>query len=567
MSQPNIEETTTEMSNDLQDVDNEEMPSIIRHDEESFGETRESFESPTDTILQTEETRQFVEQHTIENSLRLQRLRDDLARQVRIKEDERIELEIMQLQNSLDRRHRRHSDHYADLTYDAEHGPEMLSMSNSSTSSSSVPTTEPIVPLLPPIPTIPITEPSKETIGLLDYKRVVTLTSKITPDLADRFYKQSRQADFSLPWPKCILEEALEYIRMRVQTSYTQLNITEEAALEWDPHTLDYKQMAALVYKLFGNTTRTETQVQIFNAINTFNFGWKIDDKEIEEESYANLCKLLTDHYGPIKTIDLQVQESVAKLIYKKLPGHTEMHKLYTDKTKSDTTLNGPDTITRALNRYLSVIQTVRNLTEKARAYRIVNDEFYSGPTLERANKESSTNKVISYGKVAQKTAPSAPVLSKVRDADWGTTQSRCETCGKKSHTRETCKLFGNALANNSNAKWHHSKIGQLWRSMGFHEWTIGKRLGDLGIAQWEGGTPPRDYVYPNDAHANLTAKQKDTQPKHNAWYANRRHEQPNNYDNRDDQFNNYNNRDNRDNHYMGSNDNHNYDNKRPRSE
>ena len=52
--------------------------------------------------------------------------------------------------------------------------------------------------------------------------------------------------------------------------------------------------MAALVYKLFGNCAKTETQVQIFNALNTFNFGWRIKDREVEEESYANLCKLVT---------------------------------------------------------------------------------------------------------------------------------------------------------------------------------------------------------------------------------------------------------------------------------
>ena len=103
--------------------------------------------------------------------------------------------------------------------------------------------------------------------------------------------------------------------------------------------------MAALVYKLFGNMSRTETQVQIFKSINTFNFGWRIDDKELEGESYANLCKLLTDHYGNMSTISPEIQETIAKLIYKKLPGHTEMHKLYTDKTKIGITKYGPHTM------------------------------------------------------------------------------------------------------------------------------------------------------------------------------------------------------------------------------
>ena len=107
----------------------------------------------------------------------------------------------------------------------------------------------------------------------------------------------------------------------------------------------------------------------------------EIDNRDVEEESYANLCKLVTDHYGALSTITTEVHQTIAKLIYKKLPAHTEMHKLYTDKTKIDVEEYGSDTITRALDRYLSAIQTVRNITEKAKAYRIENDEFYSGPT------------------------------------------------------------------------------------------------------------------------------------------------------------------------------------------
>ena len=88
----------------------------------------------------------------------------------------------------------------------------------------------------------------------------------------------------------------------------------------------------------------------------------------MEEESYANLCKLVTDHYGPLSTVTTEVHQTNSKLIYKKLPGHTEMHKLYADKSKIDIDENGPDTLTRALDRYLSVIQAVGNITEKAKA-------------------------------------------------------------------------------------------------------------------------------------------------------------------------------------------------------
>lgn len=126
--------------------------------------------------------------------------------------------------------------------------------------------------MLPTIPTIPIKEP-RETIELVDFKKVTTLHGKISCDMAERFYKQSRQAEFNLSWQQCIQDEALDYIRMRVKTSWMQLNCTELEAHEWNPAKLNHKDMAILVYKLFGNTAKTETQVQIFNAIKEFNFG------------------------------------------------------------------------------------------------------------------------------------------------------------------------------------------------------------------------------------------------------------------------------------------------------
>ena len=69
--------------------------------------------------------------------------------------------------------------------------------------------------------------------GLLDFRKIVTLTGKITPDQADRFYRQSRQADFTLQWQQCVMDDALQYIRLRVKTSYRELKITEEEAARW----------------------------------------------------------------------------------------------------------------------------------------------------------------------------------------------------------------------------------------------------------------------------------------------------------------------------------------------
>ena len=62
----------------------------------------------------------------------------------------------------------------------------------------------------------------------------MTLDGKITGDIAEKFYQQ---AEFSLPWQQCIHDEALDYIKMRVKTSYTQLNISEAEAQNWNQKT------------------------------------------------------------------------------------------------------------------------------------------------------------------------------------------------------------------------------------------------------------------------------------------------------------------------------------------
>ena len=150
------------------------------------------------------------------------------------------------MQDSLDRRHRRGSDYYADLTYedhennyDVPQAPPIDSIVSSSLTT--------VEPRLQPIPPLPIKEP-KESVGLIDFKRVLSLDGKITGDIAEKFYQQSRQAEFTLPWQQCIHDEALNYIKMRVKTSYTQLNISEAEAhtWRWQHMSINYSATAAI---------------------------------------------------------------------------------------------------------------------------------------------------------------------------------------------------------------------------------------------------------------------------------------------------------------------------------
>ena len=183
-----LESSTETSTSHLRADTNSELPSAIRQNNDSEFSEKLGFDSPTNESPD----------ETEDSTTRLQRIRDDLARQLRDQNNADIELEIQELQNSLDRSYRRESDHYADLTYDDRNMnydvPQAPPMDSSM--SSSLTTVE---PLLPPIPPIHIKEPNK-SVGLIDFKRLMTLDGKVTGDIAEKFYQQSCQAEFSLPW-------------------------------------------------------------------------------------------------------------------------------------------------------------------------------------------------------------------------------------------------------------------------------------------------------------------------------------------------------------------------------
>ena len=101
-----------------------------------------------------------------------------------------------------------------------------------------------------------------------------------------------------------------------------------------------------MIYQLYGSQQRTETTVQIENAINTFNFGFDLNVKQTEETSHQNLVKLITDHYGPLDLIPADTQDKIAKSIYRKVPNYSELNRMFKDQTIEEIKENnGKDTI------------------------------------------------------------------------------------------------------------------------------------------------------------------------------------------------------------------------------
>ena len=136
------------------------------------------------------------------------------------------------------------------------------------------------------------------------------------------------------------------------------MKISKQEARLWNPDTMNCKQMAELIYQLYGSQQRTETTVQIENAINSFNFGFDLNVKQTEETSHQNLVRIITDHYGPLDLIPIDTQDKIAKLIYRKVPNYSELNRMFKDQTIEEIKQNnGKDTIEGCLNRYGDVIQ------------------------------------------------------------------------------------------------------------------------------------------------------------------------------------------------------------------
>ena len=89
---PELESSTETIINHLRDESNSELPSAIRQNNHSDFSQNQGYISPNIELSNATE----------DSTSRLQRIRDDLARQVRDQHNAEIELEIQELQHSLD---------------------------------------------------------------------------------------------------------------------------------------------------------------------------------------------------------------------------------------------------------------------------------------------------------------------------------------------------------------------------------------------------------------------------------------------------------------------------------
>ena len=369
--------------------------------------------------------------------------------------------------------------------------------------------------------------------SLYNFTDTLILKNTITPELAEQFHTQAAAPDFQMKWHQVIYPEAISKIRMRVRTSYTLLKMSKEEAASWDPENWTVKAMAELIYILYGvrKEKPTETESQILSAIGRFNFGFDFKDRTVEETSCSNLERMIVDHYGALATIPEDIQQKIAKIIYKKLPKHTEIDKLYTDKIKEEITdKKKKDTVDGAIKRMLDVIQDVRHIMEQAQIYALKDGKgsWYSGSTLERQNSECSTDKVISYDLERTRAAKAIPYIPKCRDTaftEMHRKKDRCDTCGKMHHLRSNCTLFGNPMCNNTSSSWFNSKVGKLWSAAGHTEFRVKVHVPGLGTSAFSHADQPRGHIYPVDGVHEPKQTKGENHPSHKYRFDPRTHD------------------------------------------
>ena len=342
--------------------------------------------------------------------------------------------------------------------------------------------------------------PEKKRAAVFNAKELLVLTDIVTASLADRFKDQSLRPGFLCDWSELILPEAVQRIQLRLQGQHNQVSMTYAESLAWHPRNQSLIETAQLIADLFARPNKTESTVEVTVQIKQFNWGFSYKNRVVEETTVTNFKRLLKNHYGQIEKISSKEQNFIAKLLYKKLQKNSELQNMYYVETQKALLLTSEDSIEACILRMSKCVNEVRSLIEAAKRYGSIEDVWYSGSTISGANVTCSLDTVITDPQVkwGQYNGRSSTSLHTVQSSDGSKKLWYCDTCGKKGHSRSSCRVFKNPLANNTSAPWPLSPIGMAWKKIGFDQFAMGASIPGLGTAMPTFDLQPPGWVYPS---------------------------------------------------------------------
>ena len=356
----------------------------------------------------------------------------------------------------------------------------------------------PVSPVVEPVEKKSL--PEKQLAAVFNAKELLVLTDIVTASLADRFKDQSLRPGFSCDWSELILPEAVQRIQLRLQGQHNQVSMIYAESLAWHPKNQSLMETAQLIAELFARPNKTESTVEVTVQIKQFNWGFSYKNRVVEETTVTNFKRLLKNHYGTIEKISSKEQNVIAKLLYKKLQKNSELQNMFYVETQKALLVSPEDSIEACILRMSKCVNDVRSLIEAAKRYGSIEDVWYSGSTISGANNTCSLDTVITDPQVrlGQQTGKFTVSSQIVQSNSSPIKLLFCDTCGKKGHTRNSCRVFKNPLANNTSAPWPSSPMGMAWKRIGYDQFTMGASIPGLGTAIPTFELQPPGWSYPS---------------------------------------------------------------------
>ena len=330
-----------------------------------------------------------------------------------------------------------------------------------------------------------------QSISASDYS---PLEGDITPEMAITFERQVQRMPHGITAADAIVGRARNNLHTRLMADRNQRFVAPEIAEDWWNY-VTTTTLAAMIMKYYGPQSPTGNTVE--QAMMALPFGFDYNDRTLEDNTINSHIELLETHcrsHGPLSAAQ---EEALSLIIEKRITRSAALYADFKESKRIDKEKRIPETWRRALQRWATCIQAVRDVialgtkygsTDKATYHTYNSGETdpevtgHVGTTTSTASKVGSVaakaiakvnadftavippkaNTYITTEKQIKKRPPPEEVDVYI------TTPSTCRVCGHSEHVTQDCTHKDNVDANKcTSLTWAESAIGKVWAKCG----------------------------------------------------------------------------------------------------
>ena len=362
-------------------------------------------------------------------------------------------------------------------------------------------------------------------------RNAVFLTDTVNEALANKFLVQAQDPTFRGRWDSHIQPQALELIRLRLHDiTYRTLCPLDQISI-WPnrlPNTLGEPQrytlleIAETVQKLYAPEAAPQTSIE--QRCREAAFVYDMKDQSVEETHLMAYLMLVKHNYLG-SALTSEQDDTLAKILYKKLPQNSGMLKQFNESTASEVG-KGLDTVLKAVYRLKGVLAMVRQSIRIATsygpdnfAYRIDSRDKEITNSSHSSSSSSSSSSISTSSYNAQTSAETKRINKRsAADCEPPTAYvEKCECCGGWGHSTYLCRWSKHPMANNSLKNFANSTAASIWRIIGLENLRHGKTIPGYDTIN-KNDYPKLDNVY-NKNHKNASDAKSNKRSKVSANY------------------------------------------------